>query len=111
MTRDNWYKHINWLNVVLIIGVPIYGLAQAWWTTLQWKTGLFAVAYYFMTGLGITAGKSGDSSPPPPFSSLAWSANPTGKATIDCGLTRLTRPLSRFESLSQLWVVALSRVP
>ena len=57
ITRANWYKHIHWLNVVLIIGVPIYGLIQAIWTPLQWKTAVWSVAYYFMTGLGITAGK------------------------------------------------------
>lgn len=58
ITRANWYKHINWLNVVLIIGVPIYGLIQAIWTPLQWKTAVWAVAYYFMTGMGITAGET-----------------------------------------------------
>ena len=57
ITRANWYKHVNWLNVTLIVGVPIYGLIAAYWTPLQWKTAVWAVAYYFMTGLGITAGK------------------------------------------------------
>ena len=56
LTRKNWYKHVNWLNVVLIVGIPLYGLVQAWWVPLQWKTAVWAVAYYFMTGLGITAG-------------------------------------------------------
>jgi stearoyl-CoA desaturase (Delta-9 desaturase) len=63
MTRQNWYKHINWLNVVLIVGIPIYGLVAAYGTPLHWKTALWAVAYYFMTGMGITAGMS----PPPPL--------------------------------------------
>ncbi|KAI9839271.1 MAG: stearoyl-CoA 9-desaturase [Sarea resinae] len=57
MTSANWYKHINWLNVTLIIGIPIYGMVQAIWTPLQWKTALFAFIYYFCTGLGITAGE------------------------------------------------------
>jgi stearoyl-CoA desaturase (delta-9 desaturase) len=57
ITKANWYKHVNWLNVTLIVGVPIYGLIAAYWTPLQWKTAVWAVAYYFMTGLGITAGK------------------------------------------------------
>lgn len=26
MTAKNWYKHVNWLNVTLIIVVPIYGM-------------------------------------------------------------------------------------
>jgi hypothetical protein len=56
ITRSNWYKHVNWLNVTLIVGVPIYGLIAAYWTPLQLKTAIWAVAYYFMTGLGITAG-------------------------------------------------------
>lgn len=56
MTSANWYKHIDWLNVTFIIGVPLYGLIAAYWTPLCWKTALWAVAYYFMTGMGITAG-------------------------------------------------------
>lgn len=57
ITKANWYKHVNWLNVTLIVGVPIYGLIMAYWTPLQWKTAVWAVLYYFMTGLGITAGR------------------------------------------------------
>jgi stearoyl-CoA desaturase (delta-9 desaturase) len=56
ITKANWYKHVNWLNVTFIIGVPIFGLVMAYWTPLQWKTAVWAVAYYFATGLGITAG-------------------------------------------------------
>jgi stearoyl-CoA desaturase (delta-9 desaturase) len=57
ITKANWYKHVNWLNITLIVGVPIYGLFAAYWTPLQWKTAVWSIAYYFMTGLGITAGK------------------------------------------------------
>jgi stearoyl-CoA desaturase (delta-9 desaturase) len=57
MTIHNWYKHINWINVTLILFVPLYGIIAAFWTPLQWKTAVWAVVYYFMTGLGITAGK------------------------------------------------------
>jgi stearoyl-CoA desaturase (delta-9 desaturase) len=56
ITRSNWFKHVNWLNVTLIVGVPIYGLIAAYWTPLYWKTAAWTVIYYFMTGLGITAG-------------------------------------------------------
>jgi stearoyl-CoA desaturase (delta-9 desaturase) len=56
ITKSNWYKHVNWLNVTLIVGVPIYGLIAAYWTPLYWKTAVWTVIYYFMTGLGITAG-------------------------------------------------------
>jgi stearoyl-CoA desaturase (delta-9 desaturase) len=57
ITSANWYKHVNWLNVTLIVGIPLYGLIQAIWTPLRWQTALFAVVYYFMSGLGITAGE------------------------------------------------------
>jgi len=56
MTRKNWYKHVNWLNVVLILGVPLSGCIAAFWTPLTLKTFIFAVLYYYATGLGITAG-------------------------------------------------------
>lgn len=63
ITKSNWYKHVNWLNVTLIVGIPLYGCVQAFWVPLQWRTASFAVLYYFMTGLGITAGKLGTSNP------------------------------------------------
>lgn len=56
ITRKNWYKHVSWLNVILIVGVPFAGLVMAWWSPLYPKTAAFAVAYYFATALGITAG-------------------------------------------------------
>ncbi|KAK0353890.1 stearoyl-CoA 9-desaturase [Friedmanniomyces endolithicus] len=56
LTRRNWYKHVNWLNVVFIIGIPITGLIAAIYTPLRLPTAIFAVLYYFATGLGITAG-------------------------------------------------------
>lgn len=57
ITARNWHKHVNWLNVFMIIGIPLYGCIQAYWVPLQLKTAIWAVAYYFFTGLGITAGK------------------------------------------------------
>lgn len=56
MTWTNMYKHINWLNTILIVIVPMIGLVSSYWVPLQLKTLAFAVAYYFYTGLGITAG-------------------------------------------------------
>lgn len=56
ITRENWHKHVNWLNVILIIGIPMYGCIQAIWVPLQLKTAIWAILYYFWTGLGITAG-------------------------------------------------------
>jgi stearoyl-CoA desaturase (delta-9 desaturase) len=57
ITSKNWHKHVNWLNVAFIIGIPIYGCIQALWVPLQFKTAVWAVIYYFFTGMGITAGK------------------------------------------------------
>lgn len=61
ITAANWYKHVNWLNVTFILLIPLTGLIASYWTPLNPYTALFAVVYYFNTGLGITAGK-----PPPP---------------------------------------------
>ena len=58
LTWKNWYKHVNWLNTTFIIFVPLMGLVSTYWIPLQWKTAVFAVVYYFNTGLGITAGES-----------------------------------------------------
>lgn len=56
INSHNWYKHVNWLNTTLIVGIPISGCVAAIWTPLYWQTALFAFCYYFATGLGITAG-------------------------------------------------------
>jgi hypothetical protein len=34
------YKHVNWLNVTFIIGIPLAGCIQAFWVPLQLKTAL-----------------------------------------------------------------------
>lgn len=57
ITWSNWYQHINWLNTTLIVIIPIIGFVSAYWVPLQLYTALWAVLYYFNTGLGITAGK------------------------------------------------------
>jgi stearoyl-CoA desaturase (delta-9 desaturase) len=56
ITWDNWYQHVNWLNCFFIGGIPLLGCIAALWTPLQLKTAIFAVVYYYCTGLGITAG-------------------------------------------------------
>lgn len=56
MTWANWYKHVVWTNVIFIIGVPLCGFVAAYHHPLQLYTFIFAVVYYFNTGLGITAG-------------------------------------------------------
>ncbi|KAH8651108.1 acyl-CoA desaturase 1 [Xylariales sp. PMI_506] len=52
----NWYQHINWLNCILIILIPLAGCIGAYWTPLHPYTGIFAFVFYFNTGLGVTAG-------------------------------------------------------
>ncbi|GLA14263.1 stearoyl-CoA 9-desaturase [Aspergillus niger] len=56
ITWANWYRHVNWLNVFFIIVVPLMGFAAAYSYPLQRATAVFAIIYYFNTGLGITAG-------------------------------------------------------
>lgn len=40
LTRYNWYKHVNWLNVTLIVLVPLYGCIGAFWTPIYWQTAI-----------------------------------------------------------------------
>lgn len=58
VTWSNIHKHINWLNTTFIIFIPMIGFISAYWVPLRFYTAIFAVIYYFNTGLGITAGKS-----------------------------------------------------
>jgi stearoyl-CoA desaturase (Delta-9 desaturase) len=56
ITWGNWYKELQWISVLALTLVPaitIYGVLNV---PLQTKTFAFAVFYYFVTGLGITAG-------------------------------------------------------
>ncbi|KAJ5808752.1 stearoyl-CoA 9-desaturase [Penicillium riverlandense] len=55
-TWGNWYQHINWLSVFFIIVLPLMGFVAAFCYPLQRATAVFAIFYYFNTGLGITAG-------------------------------------------------------
>lgn len=57
LTWSNWHKHVNWLNTTLIVFIPLIGFISAYWVPLHLYTAIFAVIYYFHTGLGITAGK------------------------------------------------------
>lgn len=55
-TWQNWSQKINWISFVPLVVVPIIGLLGAVFTPLQGKTLILAVVWYFLTGLGITAG-------------------------------------------------------
>jgi stearoyl-CoA desaturase (delta-9 desaturase) len=56
MTWSNWYQHINWLNTILIVLVPMVGFISSYWVPMNPKTLAFAVFYYYHCGIGITAG-------------------------------------------------------
>ncbi|KAJ7075646.1 delta 9-fatty acid desaturase protein [Mycena belliarum] len=56
ITWQNFVGELNWFNVIMLSAVPLMGLVGAYFTALRWETALFSVAYYFFTGLGITAG-------------------------------------------------------
>lgn len=105
ITKSTWYKHVNWLNVTLIVGIPLYGCIQAFWVQLQWRTALFAIVYYFMTGLGVTAGKLYPIFHP----RVSILTTTLQKDTIDYGLTPRTLLRCHFESFSLLPVVERSK--
>jgi len=49
-------QNINVVSFLAITVVPILSLYGAFTTKLETKTAIWAIVYYFMTGLGITAG-------------------------------------------------------
>ncbi|ANB11534.1 stearoyl-CoA 9-desaturase [Sugiyamaella lignohabitans] len=55
-TWSNWYLHINWINTTLIFIYPMIGFCFVPFVHLSLKTFIWSFIYYFMTGLGITAG-------------------------------------------------------
>lgn len=57
LTWSNWHKHVNWLNTTFIVIIPMIGFISSYWVPLRLHTAIFAIVYYFNTGLGITAGK------------------------------------------------------
>ncbi|KAI7902253.1 delta-9 desaturase [Cokeromyces recurvatus] len=56
ITSKNWTKHVNWVHATLLLGTPLIGLYGIFTTELTKKTMIWAIIYYFITGLGITAG-------------------------------------------------------
>lgn len=53
---NNLFSELNYLNCAILIITPAIGIVGAIYTPLQWKTALFSIFYYYLTGLGITAG-------------------------------------------------------
>jgi len=59
LTGLKWYQRINYLNSVIVFGVPIialYGILKNGIFSFPFQTWIFALIYYIFTGLGITAG-------------------------------------------------------
>jgi stearoyl-CoA desaturase (delta-9 desaturase) len=55
-TLHNWHRYVNWVNTTLILIIPFFGFVAAFYTQLRLPTAIWAVIFYFWTGLGITAG-------------------------------------------------------
>ncbi|KAG7742269.1 hypothetical protein KL932_002411 [Ogataea haglerorum] len=55
-TWENWHRHINWLNFILVLAIPIAGLVSTKWVPLKLHTFVTAVILYCFGGLSITAG-------------------------------------------------------
>ncbi|KAK0232919.1 delta 9-fatty acid desaturase protein [Armillaria fumosa] len=53
---SNILNEINWLSFTILTSTPIMGVIGACYTRLRWETAIWAIAYYFITTLGITAG-------------------------------------------------------
>ncbi|KAH7322374.1 delta-9 fatty acid desaturase [Stachybotrys elegans] len=56
VTWNNWFKHVEWFNVIFALLIPLAGLIATIWVPLKMKTGSFALFCYVNNGLGITAG-------------------------------------------------------
>ncbi|GAA5980587.1 hypothetical protein JCM5350_004357 [Sporobolomyces pararoseus] len=56
ITLKNLHKNINVISTLALTVVPILSIYGALTTEVKWQTALWAVLYYFYTGLGITAG-------------------------------------------------------
>jgi stearoyl-CoA desaturase (delta-9 desaturase) len=56
ITWKNFHNELQWISIIALTFTPLASL-YGWFTTpLQLKTALFSIAYYYFTGLGITAG-------------------------------------------------------
>ena len=52
ITWDNWWKELNYLSLAILTITPSIAIYGAFTTKLRWETAVFAVFYYFLTGLG-----------------------------------------------------------
>lgn len=56
MTWANFHQHINWLNFILVVALPVYGLVNALVYPPPMKTIVLAFVLYVFSGVSITAG-------------------------------------------------------
>lgn len=56
VTSKNWTKFVNWPQAILLTVTPLIALYGILTTELTQKTLIWTIVYYFITGLGITAG-------------------------------------------------------
>ncbi|KAL0565014.1 stearoyl-CoA 9-desaturase [Marasmius crinis-equi] len=56
ITWSNLLNEIQWISFTAIFAFPIIGLIGASYVSLRRETLAWSIIYYFMTGLGITAG-------------------------------------------------------
>ncbi|CAF1059293.1 unnamed protein product [Adineta steineri] len=56
ITKSNWYKEIHWSQAIFLCIEPFIALYGISTTSVIWQTVAFALFWYSLTGLGITAG-------------------------------------------------------
>jgi len=56
VTWSTLLENINWISLLALTLSPTVAIYGMFTTELCWKTGIFSVFWYFVTGLGITAG-------------------------------------------------------
>ncbi|KAJ3016100.1 hypothetical protein HKX48_004191, partial [Thoreauomyces humboldtii] len=49
-------KQVDWMGAGLLTTTPLLALYTIFFVPLCYKTAIWSIAYYFVTGLGITAG-------------------------------------------------------
>ena len=52
----SWYPRIHWINFFILTFVPIISMVGLFTTPLSTQTLRWSIIYYFVTGMGITAG-------------------------------------------------------
>lgn len=56
ITWSNWWNELNYLTCAILTITPSIAIWGVYNVRLRWETAVFMVFYYFVTGLGITAG-------------------------------------------------------